>query len=236
MTHSHRISGKDLGQLALPGFCPRCFWIGRKAPQGLPYQIFPGIFSSIDSFSKKVVHGWFDQHGMPPAWLADLGPVTGYIDPPSHHVFRTVHPETTILLTGAPDAVLTRPDGSLLIVDYKTARFTPHQDRLMPMYQVQLNAYAFIAEAIGMGDVSGLALLYTEPVTDDAAAVSPETERGDGFAMGFSAQVHPIRLEPWRLEPLLVRARGLLEMDRPPAGREGCKDCQRLDGVVGLLV
>ena len=44
MAETHRISGKDLGQLALPSFCPRCFWIGRKAPMGLPYQMFPGIF------------------------------------------------------------------------------------------------------------------------------------------------------------------------------------------------
>jgi hypothetical protein len=235
MTHTHRISGKNLGALALPSFCPRCFWIGQRAPHGLPYQIFPGIFSSIDSFSKKVVHGWFDEHGMPPAWLAPLGPVTGYIDPPGHQTFRAVHPGTGMLLTGAPDAVLTRPDGSVLIVDYKTARFTPHQDRLMPVYEVQLNAYAYIAEAVGLGKVSGLALLYTEPVTDEVAAVAPETDRGDGFAMGFSAKVHMVELDLGRLDPLLSRAAELMALDRAPEGREGCKECQKLDGLFSVL-
>jgi len=62
-----QISGKDLGALAMKGFCPRCFWISRRAK--LPWQIFPGIFSSIDSYSKKVVHGQFDRSGMP-GWLA----------------------------------------------------------------------------------------------------------------------------------------------------------------------
>ena len=61
-----QISGKDLGVIALPGFCPRYFLISRKAPQELPYQIFPGIFSSIDSYTKKIVHGWFDRTGVAP--------------------------------------------------------------------------------------------------------------------------------------------------------------------------
>jgi hypothetical protein len=234
-THTHRISGKNLGQLAMPSFCPRCFWIGQKAPKGLPYQIFPGIFSSIDSYSKKVVHGWFDEHGMPPAWLAPLGPITGYLDPPGHQVFRTTHRETGILLTGAPDAVFTRPDGSLLIVDYKTARFTPFQDRLMPIYRVQLNAYAFIADAIGMGTVAGLALLYTEPVTDEAAAVAPESHRGDGFAMGFGANFHTLTLDTGILPPLLAQAKRLLDLEHAPEGRSGCKDCEKLGGVFGIL-
>ena len=43
-----RISAKNLGAVAMPGFCPRCFWIQMHA-EGLPYQIFPGIFSSIDA-------------------------------------------------------------------------------------------------------------------------------------------------------------------------------------------
>lgn len=236
MTHKHRISGKDLGKLAMPSFCPRCFWISRKAPKGLPYQIFPGIFSSIDSYSKKVLHGWFDQHGSAPGWISELGPVTGYIDPPTHHSFNMVHERTGILLTGAPDAILTRPNGTLLIVDYKTARFTPHQDRLMPIYRVQLNTYALIAEAIGMGTVSGLALLYTEPVTDEDAAVAPETARADGFAMGFSANVHHLPLDVDMVEPLMTRALDLLDLPAAPPGRETCKDCEKLEGLVGVLL
>ena len=58
-----QISAKDLGALAMKGFCPRCFWIQRRTR--LPWQIFPGIFSSIDSYSKKVVHGQFDESRMP---------------------------------------------------------------------------------------------------------------------------------------------------------------------------
>src|SRR5579859_2234168 len=66
------ISAKTLGQLAMPGYCPRCFWLAMKADR-LPFQIFPGIFSAIDSYGKSVVHGWFDRYGRPPSWLEPLG-------------------------------------------------------------------------------------------------------------------------------------------------------------------
>jgi hypothetical protein len=39
----------------MKGFCPRCFWISRRAR--LPWQIFPGIFSSIDSYSNLAHRG-----------------------------------------------------------------------------------------------------------------------------------------------------------------------------------
>jgi hypothetical protein len=41
-----RISAKNLGELALADFCPRCFWFKLKVENHLPFQVFPGIFSS----------------------------------------------------------------------------------------------------------------------------------------------------------------------------------------------
>ena len=227
-----RISGKNLGSLAMPDCCPRCFWLHQHAPEGIPYQIFPGIFSSIDSFTKKVVHRWFDDYGCPPPWLEALD-VTGYREPPSHQRFRMRHAGTGMLLTGAPDAVFERRDGTLLIADYKTARFTENQDALLPIYRVQLNAYATIAEALGWPPVSGLSLIYTEPRTrpEDAADAGME----DGFAMSFAATLKPLELELHRIEPLLVEAYRLAALDSPPSRRAGCRDCARLDGLLALL-
>jgi hypothetical protein len=47
MSEPITISAKNLGAVAMPDFCPRCFWITMHA-EGIPYQIFPGIFSSIE--------------------------------------------------------------------------------------------------------------------------------------------------------------------------------------------
>jgi len=126
-----RISAKDLGALRLPGFCPRCFWLKRHAKR-LPFQIFPGIFSSIDSYTKKVVHAWMDGHDGAPFGLQQLGEVTNYIDPPHHSRFMMEVLEYDILLTGAPDGILQFADETIAVIDYKTAKFTPAQDDDVP--------------------------------------------------------------------------------------------------------
>jgi hypothetical protein len=219
----------------MPEFCPRCFWIKRNVPSGVPFQIFPGIFSSIDSYTKHVVHGWFDRHNSAPAWLADLGPIEGYIDPPHHSKFRFLHTETKILLTGSPDGVFVLPDGSYMIVDYKTAKFSGTQDELFPTYQTQLNAYAVIAEACGLKPVSKLALIYFEPITDKKVASKNDIIREDGFRMGFSARILPVRLDPMIIEPLLAKTREILDLPSPPNGRTGCKDCEKVDELARIL-
>jgi len=235
MSRQIRISGKDLGAVAMPDFCPRCFWIRRNMPSGLPYQIFPGIFSSIDSYTKHVVHGWFDRHGTAPAWLGDLGPLSGYVDPPHHSNFRWLDEETDILLTGAPDGVFMRPDGSHVIVDYKTARYSGAQDSLFPIYETQLNAYAVIAEMCDMKPIAGLALIYAEPVTDIEHASSERVHQEDGFSMLFSVKILSVRLDSMIIRPLLHKTREILDLPAPPNGRTGCKDCVKVDDLNRIL-
>jgi PD-(D/E)XK nuclease superfamily len=231
------ISAKTLGGVAMPNFCPRCFWISMHA-QGLPYQIFPGIFSSIDSYSKKVVHGWFDRHGAPPAWLAPLGSITGYVNPPHYSKFRVLDEKNNVVLRGAPDGILRRRDGSWVIVDYKTAKFTANQDLLLPMYAVQLNAYAYIGERceakLRLSPVAALALVYTEPLTGDDAAHNDGNADAEGFRLGFGCHIEPIKLEPERIPVLLQTVRKICDLEKPPEGKSGCKDCDLLRDLLRL--
>jgi hypothetical protein len=230
-----RISGKDLGAIALPDFCPRCFWIKRNAPEGIPYQIFPGIFSSIDSYSKNVVHGWFDRHKKPPVWLNQLGDIIGYLPPPHFSKFNFVEPKTGVNLTGAPDAIFELRDKTLLIGDYKTAKYTKTQDTLLPIYETQLNAYALIAEQIKMGTVSKLALIYTEPVTDKDIANTDEVHSDNGFNMGFSAHILPLELDTSKIFPLLEKTKDIVSNAKPPLGKKDCKECAKLNSIIDLL-
>ena len=195
----------------------------------LPYQIFPGIFSSIDSYGKRLVHGWFDRHGSAPPWLSGLGDIKGYRNPPHFSKFNVLHPETSILLTGSPDGILVLGDHSNFIVDYKTARFTAQQDELFPMYEAQLNAYAYIGERCGFSPVSGLALVYTEPVTQAAAAVKDANVTGEGFILEFSAHVLPVDLKPDLVLTLLRKVREIFDLEHPPESSQSCKDCELLE-------
>jgi len=235
MTKPHRISGKDLGALALPKACPRCFWIRRRVGGKLPFQFFPGIFSSIDAYTKRMVHGWFDLHGCAPPWLSELGELSGYVNPPSSSKFHLLDPETNILLTGVADGILVRPDGSHVIVDYKTAKFTGTQDALFPMYETQLNCYALIAESVNISPVTELALVYAEPVTGVEPSDCSALQCGAGFDLAFAAKVLPVSLDTSRVKPLLRRARAIIDLEAPPPGVAGCTDCVQLDGLLKLL-
>jgi hypothetical protein len=218
-----RISGKNLGALALKDVCNRCVWLKLKMKYRLPFGVFPGIFSSIDAYSKRIVHAHCDRHRGPPPWLASLGDVVTYIDPPHWSRFQMVDREFGVLLTGAPDGIFVLRDGRLLIGDYKTARHTRGQDALFPVYTVQLNVYAQIAEHVGLGTVAGLALIYTEPVTEIAG--EGNNVGSDGFVLPFVGHVVAVDVRPEILRPLLGRVRELHDLSAPPAAGDGCKDC-----------
>lgn len=204
------ISGKDLGQLALKDFCPRCFWIERKL--GKAPSIFPGIFSTIDSLTKKSVKRSYLERNCLPEWL----PIENAVKP-------IEFPRISVpmleyggwILTGDPDEVFEMDDGSYHIVDYKTAKFTNRQDDLLPMYQVQLNAYALALPVYNIKPITKLSLLYCEP--------KEELDSDEIFCLGFTIQPLEITLQPEIIGDLLFKARSILENNVPPPSIINCK-------------
>ena len=126
------------------------------------------------------------------------------------------------------------PNRRLAILDLKTARYSDHQDFLLPMYKVQLNGYALIAESLGMGHVEALGLVYCEPPANDANSGLDALVSDVGFSMPFKATAMPIKLDRAMISPLLRRAKTLLEMKNPPEGREGCRECKMVDEMVRI--
>ncbi|MDA0263348.1 MAG: PD-(D/E)XK nuclease family protein [Chloroflexi bacterium] len=232
---SPTISATELGAYARPRFCSRCAWV-RLHVKNLPYQSFPGIFSSIDRYNKLVVHNHFDREHAAPSWLAELGESGEYVNPPHWSKFKILDGETGITLRGEADGIFKLADGSYAIVDYKTSRYDPDRPGMFPNYEVQLNAYAVIAERLGLSPVSKLALVYMEPVTDKDSAQEPGLVDQQGFVMGFRARVVPVDLRPAQLlPPLLRKARSLWDMADPPAQAKDCKDCAAVTGLIGRL-
>lgn len=201
----------------------------------LPFQIFPGIFSSIDAYTKKVIHCHFDENKCFPSWLDDLGPLVAYKNPPGYTKFKITDDDSGVTLWGVPDGIFVKADGSHIIVDYKTSRYTGTQDSLMPMYEVQLNAYAAIGERCGYQPVSDLALVYFEPVTDTDAAIDKVNRRDDGFAMGFKSNIHRVKLNTGMVHVLLARAKGIYDLDEPPEGAEGCSNCISVNNLMNVI-
>ena len=235
MSEQIRISATNLGRIALPRFCERCFWAWLRMDQKRPFDSFPGIFSSIDVYTKRVVHGWFDEFNAAPPWLDGLGEISGYENPPHWSKFSIVDEQYDIQFRGEADGILRRPDGSHIIVDYKTAKHSGNQDALYPAYQAQLNASARIGNELDFDPVTGLALIYMEPVTGDQAAAQDRNRRDDGFAMGFVADIVRVPVDAEILRPLLRTTREIYELAGAPAGRSGCKDCELTDRLAGLV-
>ena len=229
------ISATELGTYSRARFCSRCAWV-RMHVKNLPYQSFPGIFSSIDRYNKLIVHNHFDREGHAPAWLAELGEAGEYIDPPHWSSFKTLDEETGITLRGEADGIFRLADGSYVIVDYKTSRYNPDRPGMFSNYEVQLNAYALIAERLGLSPVSKLALVYMEPATDKETSQEPGLVDAKGFAMGFVAKIVPVQLrQSALLPPLLRKARAIWDMDAPPKPGRDCKDCAAVDGLLERL-
>lgn len=231
------ISAKDLGELAQEGFCPRCFWLGRHLD--LPFEGgFPGIFSSLDSYTKAVVNERIRRGAGLPSWLSHIGKVKTVTEP-NYRKFRTTIDGATI--TGSLDAILHMESGSYVIIDYKTARAPKPDllDELMSIYQIQLNGYALIAEELGMSPVEKLALVYFEPPDPkDKAAFHATAERhttGTGFTVPFAPHVEWVDKNLDRVRELLREADRIYQLTQPPAGVEGCEDCVKLRGVVEVV-
>jgi hypothetical protein len=170
-----------------------------------------------------------------PLWLDPTGELGRPIPTPGHQQFWADDFEAGTRLTGAADAIIRTLDGCYVILDFKTARFTSHQDELLPMYQTQLNGYAWIAERRGFSPVTGIGLVYCEPVIRLTEEEISSVVKRDGFLMPFKVRGLPLRLEPETIPPLLRQAKDIIGMERPPVGAEGCKDCERVEALVKLL-
>lgn len=229
-----KISAKALGEVALDDFCERCYWIKLKSKK-LPFQIFPGIFSSLDSYQKKIAHVWIQRHvegKEVPHFIKDLD-VTGFIKAPHWSKFFTEIPKYGIRLNGMLDDIWTLSSGKIHLVDFKTARYTKNQDKLLGMYKTQLNGYAMIASSdSGFPEIDSMSIIYNEPVTDEIAALGGACP--DFFKMQFNPKFVPVEVDTKSLDPLLAKTRELY--DSPiPAPADKCKDCESLSEIIGFL-
>lgn len=232
-----RISARTLGLMNLSEFCPGCFWVRLHVGDRFPFQIpLPGVFSVIDSFSKRIVHRILDRRVARPSWLPVCSRATSYTTGLHFSRFYCKDPETRIILTGMPDDILQLADGSYHVTDYKTAVVTARQDELLPLYEAQLNAYAYIAQRLVERDplspISGISLTFFEPLAEVLDGCIGE----EGPQMGFRITWKPLKLRcDWLIPSLLSRAREIFELDQSPAHTQTCRDWELLTRLLRLI-
>jgi hypothetical protein len=222
------IGVKDLGNLVLPDFCPRCFWYERH--YGPFPSRFPGIFNVLDSLSKKSVSRSLLERKKIPDWLGISDVVRkveleeiGKVEKMYNRKYLVAqHKESNWILRGDPDIVFELKDGTLHIVDFKTARFTSRQSELFPLYDVQLNGYALLSRK---RLVSRLSLVYCEPKSELLDDIN--------FRLEFTIKVVDIGFNPQKVFELLRKAREIVELKEPPPTRPGCRGtCSYIDKIL----
>jgi hypothetical protein len=137
-----------------------------------------------------------------------------------------------VVVRGEADGIYKLENGKLVIVDFKTAFERGIDDPLLPIYMVQLNAYAMLAEAAGLPTVEKLALVYCEPLTGPAACRLKENGRDDGFAMSLRSRILEIPLEKSAVTDAAETAWDVYSQPTAPNGRDGCKDCKALAAMI----
>jgi hypothetical protein len=197
----------------------------------------PGIVSQADTYIKRVVNTHLKRTGSLPSWLIDaLKNSFPGLDFRSVRFVNTVGWQFSLfearcVLAGEADAIWEFPDGRWFIADYKMASITQTQKRLLPLYQAQLNAYAYLAQQLQRKTVVGLALIYFEPEHNVQAVNDLDLlQRTKGqMILGFRCTVVPVDLHPtnW-VEELCRRVFSILSLTTPPTGKEGCQGCQVL--------
>jgi hypothetical protein len=197
----------------------------------------PGIVGQADTYIKWVVNTHRQQTGSLPSWLIDaLKNSFPDLDFRSVRFVNTAKWQFSLLearcvLAGEADAIWEFPDGRWFIADYKMASWTQTQQNLLPLYEAQLNAYAYLAQQLQKKAVVGLALIYFEPEHNVQAVNDLDLlQRTKGqMILGFRCTVVPVDLHPtnW-VEELCRRVFFILSSATPPTGKEGCQGCQVL--------
>jgi len=197
----------------------------------------PGIFSSIDSYIKNVVRSYYSKEGKLPDWFPYVGEVVSFASVPSYQRYSFTKPQSGVTIRGVPDEVFQLEDGTYHIVDYKTTRLTAAQGGLFPMYEVQLNAYAYIGNRTFFSPVSALSLIYLDPDTDMASNPNLLSRSEDDLMLGFTLKVRGIDIKPDHfIEELLQRANEINEAGIPPEHTSACRDCELLERLIEIAL
>ena len=231
---SIRVSPRHLGQMRRPDFCPHCFWYSVALGFRHPFDMsMPGILFNMDKFEKLLVEAHFNANKTAPKWLASLG-CTGPVDFPRKMTEEI--PKLGLTLVGMPDAVFSKKDGSLCVVDYKTAKYKAEDDPFMPVYETQLWGYARLLQHAGIGTVSSAALVYFANTLADYEEKSLDLLTSNGLNVPFEVKIHEVKLNLKALSPLLVAFRHFADTSTPPEPVGSCKTCERLDYLFDLEI
>lgn len=235
MSDSLAITPRNLGAVCLPGYCPKCFKRLLHMRFHAPFNHFgAAIFGDAQSCQEAILGYYLAKSGCLPKQFAPFCDCAERTECSKHwSKFRYTH-SNGVVLYGQPDEVLNRKDGTLCIIDHKTAHAKGDDDPFHNQYELQVIGYANIAEGLGLGEVTLAGLLYWD------AQVTPIVEKPEDYFedgklwMSFKPKGLEIEVDYAKLDAPIKELKAIWKAKTLPEGREGCDDCKRMELLLGF--
>lgn len=224
-----RFSPSRISVLQVPDFCPKCFFRLIKLNFKTAFDFgTPYIMQQLDRHQKRIANVALRQDGELPKFFGPFKAATQVVPVDWLSCF---HPETNIQLFGYTDLVFEFEDGSVGIIDNKTAMAKDESHPLFHRYKAQTCLYKYMMEhGPSPRSVSQLGLLYYEfrrPSDDEMDDCYNDEEVWAPFTPRF-VNVDGSESESLTND-LLKRLRYFLDLKAAPEGKDGCKDCKAVE-------
>ena len=230
------ITPKRLGLVEIDSFCPRCYWYLLKQKFHPPFDHFGGaIFKSMEQAQMAVVAALIEKNDGLPEEFAPFCDLVGRVQFPRNWRKFKHRLDSGVLLYGEPDDIFQVSDGSIAVIDFKTARPKDGKDPLLGCYRIQILGYSFIAEfGLKLGEVSRGGLLYWGAEHEKVVADPGKYYRSKRLWMPFVPSPLAFDIDYKQLDAPLKEAVRLWEATTPPDRTAKCKDCKRLDALLAI--
>jgi CRISPR/Cas system-associated exonuclease Cas4 (RecB family) len=205
--------------------CPRCFWLDRvkgiKRPGTPPFQINKAVDellkTEFDSYRKEAKpHPWMTEYKIDAIPFAhkDLNKWReNFVG------IQALHEATNLLIFGAVDDIWIKPNGELIVVDYKAtskkSEVSIDADWQIT-YKRQMEVYQWLLRQNGFKVSNKAIFVYTNGISD-----------ADGFFNKVEFRTKIIEYvgnDDW-IEPVIKDIKKTLEMQTIPKHNETCKYC-----------
>ena len=228
-----QITPKRLGMICMDSFCPRCFWYLLKLRFKTPFGFGGAIWKNLEQAQIAVMNHMIEKNEGLPKEFAPFQNLVSVVDyPRSWRTFRCRH-TSGVTIYGEPDSIYGVDDGSIAVLDQKTAHPKEGADPFLPGYVCQVIGYSYIAQfGLKLGTVSAGGLMYWSAQHPNVVANPGAFYKNGRLSVCFVPHPHAIEIDYSVLDAPLKEALRLWDSSCPPDRAENCQDCRKLDALL----
>ena len=230
-----QITPKRLGLICVDAYGPRCFWYLLKLRFQPPFGFGGAIWKNLEQAQIAVMDHMIEKKKRLPKEFAPFQNLVSVVEyPRSYKKFRCRH-KSGITLYGEPDSIYEVDDGSIAVIDQKTAHPKEGTDPMLPCYICQTIGYSYIAEfGLKLGTVSMAGLMYWSCQHPDVVADPGAFYENGQLSVAFAPHPLSVDIDYSMLDAPLKEALSVWEAPCPPERGAKCKDCVKLDALLQL--